>query len=177
MTHVITAEAQDWNRAVSDHIRRRDDGWDMTRVITRFTDGVVVAYSVARPDRRGWLDTADRGANTMRMRYARVNVPDNTTGSAFAETVALYLPSRYHVAAVVGSDDTSVPRPVVVIAGEDNAGWTMGDYVLPRLASGMIFGREITGIYTQADGDNSPDMVLDRIVSDIVSELNGGPSS
>ena len=32
---------------------------------------------------------------------------------------------------------------VTVIAGEDNAGWTLDDYVLPRLASGMYYGEEI----------------------------------
>ena len=31
----------------------------------------------------------------------------------------------------------------IIIAGEDNAGWTLKDYVLPRLASGMIYAREL----------------------------------
>lgn len=30
-----------------------------------------------------------------------------------------------------------------VIGGYDNAGWTLDDYVLPRLASGGMHGREI----------------------------------
>lgn len=30
-----------------------------------------------------------------------------------------------------------------VIAGEDNAGWTFDDYVEPRLASGLIYAKEI----------------------------------
>lgn len=34
-------------------------------------------------------------------------------------------------------------RIVFVIEGEDNAGWNMDDYVLPRLASGLIIGEEI----------------------------------
>ena len=32
---------------------------------------------------------------------------------------------------------------VTVIAGEDNAGWTLDDYVIPRLASGLYVGKEI----------------------------------
>ena len=36
------------------------------------------------------------------------------------------------------------PRwPVAIIAGEDRAGWTLDDYVLPRLASGGYIGVEI----------------------------------
>ena len=33
---------------------------------------------------------------------------------------------------------------VVVIEGEDVAGWTLDDYVIPRLASGLIFATEVT---------------------------------
>lgn len=32
---------------------------------------------------------------------------------------------------------------VFIIAGEDVAGWTLDDYVIPRLASGLIFAEEI----------------------------------
>jgi hypothetical protein len=52
-----------------------------------------------------------------------------------ATTVAAYLPSNYRV---VASDDESV-----TIEGEDVAGWTLNDYVLPRLASGLMFGTEV----------------------------------
>lgn len=31
----------------------------------------------------------------------------------------------------------------VLIEGEDRAGWTLDDYVLPRLASGNMFGEEV----------------------------------
>jgi hypothetical protein len=31
-----------------------------------------------------------------------------------------------------------------VIGGTDHAGWTLDGYVLPRLASGLIFGQEIS---------------------------------
>lgn len=56
-----------------------------------------------------------------------------TTPSA-AEAVARYLPSNY---AVVSVDSTGV-----LIRGEDNAGWTLDGYVIPRLASGLYFAVE-----------------------------------
>lgn len=72
-------------------------------------------------------------------RYARVNVPSHKTVSEFADTVAAYLPGRYRVERLV----TDVVE-WLLIQGEDYAGWTLDGYVLPRLASGFIFGREIT---------------------------------
>jgi hypothetical protein len=52
------------------------------------------------------------------------------------DRVAQYLPANY---AVVDHDlDDSC-----IIEGRDDAGWTLDGYVLPRLASGLIFGEEI----------------------------------
>jgi hypothetical protein len=61
------------------------------------------------------------------------------------DNVAAYLPANYRV---IYSEPSREPyaRPEwksVVIGGEDNAGWTLDGYVLPRLASGMLHGREI----------------------------------
>lgn len=55
-------------------------------------------------------------------------VPFGMSGTV--ETIERYLPGNYRV---VG----------VLIEGEDNCGWTLDEYVLPRLASGLYFGREI----------------------------------
>lgn len=52
------------------------------------------------------------------------------------EAVARFLPSNY---AVVSTSEEGV-----LIEGEDNAGWTLDGYVLPRLASGLYFGEEVT---------------------------------
>ena len=38
----------------------------------------------------------------------------------------------------------------VLIAGEDDHGWTMDDYVLPRLASGLMPGREVYPMFVDA---------------------------
>lgn len=48
--------------------------------------------------------------------------------------VQAYLPSNYE-ARIVGDE--------ILIEGYDSCGWTLDDYVLPRLASGLIFALEI----------------------------------
>ena len=73
-------------------------------------------------------------------RYARVNI----SHSGQADDVAAYLPSNYEVSEV---------RPDhVIIEGEDNAGWTLDDYVIPRLGSGLYVAREI-GQQPTLDGE------------------------
>ncbi len=59
--------------------------------------------------------------------------------------VAKYLPANYKIAGLVDTaalDDFPYPHGIV-ISGKDVAGWTLDDYVLPRLASGLIRGIEI----------------------------------
>lgn len=79
-------------------------------------------------------------------RYALIIAP--------ADTVDNYLPNNYHVIGelqpeqLIGIDDERfgtllTTRTVTVIQGEDNAGWTLDAYVLPRLSSGLYAGREI----------------------------------
>jgi hypothetical protein len=63
------------------------------------------------------------------MRAAFVHAP--------ADSVRPYLPDNYKVV----EEDPSTRT--CVIDGEDVAGWTLDGYVLPRLASGLIFGEEI----------------------------------
>ena len=54
-----------------------------------------------------------------------------------ADRVAAYLPAGYRV---VEADITGRQGDSVIIAGHDIAGWTLEDYVLPRLASGGLYG-------------------------------------
>jgi hypothetical protein len=51
--------------------------------------------------------------------------------------VAQYLPQNYKVLGRT-CDNTGT-----IIVGVDNAGWTMDDYVIPRLGSGMIYCEEV----------------------------------
>ena len=52
------------------------------------------------------------------------------------ETIARYLPSNYRVVATTLDG-------AVLIEGEDVAGWTLEDYVIPRLGSGLYGCREL----------------------------------
>ena len=65
------------------------------------------------------------------------------TSAHTLEDVASFLPANY-TAEQIG--------PYVRIVGEDNAGWTMDDYVLPRLASGLIVADKL-GPLVQRAGD------------------------
>ena len=58
-------------------------------------------------------------------------------GAEDIETVRAYLPSNY--SAEVGPEHD----PRIRIVGEDDHGWTLEDYVIPRLASGLICAREV----------------------------------
>lgn len=71
--------------------------------------------------------------NTTPTRFARVT--RNKLDDNPREAVAAYLPANYRVVDVLTHD--------VLICGEDNCGWTLDEYVLPRLASGLRFGEEI----------------------------------
>ena len=72
----------------------------------------------------------------MSERMAEIRGRDVTT-----EKVAAYLPSNYRV---TDADPIDSEVVVVFIRGHDVAGWTLDGYVLPRLASGLMFGKEVT---------------------------------
>lgn len=78
----------------------------------------------------------DRGTVEEKVMSTRTaEIIRNSIGGPTAEVVAKYLPSNYRVSEV--SDDK------IVITGEDDHGWTLDDYVIPRLASGLIYAREL----------------------------------
>lgn len=65
--------------------------------------------------------------------------------------------------AIIGTDSTAIEaylpgnyRPVryannqCLIEGEDSLGWTLEDYVLPRLATGLYFGKECSELEAEA---------------------------
>lgn len=53
-------------------------------------------------------------------------------------TIDAYMGGRYHVIGVEEDNDTIY----TFIEGEDFAGWTLEDYIKPRLESGLWFGLE-----------------------------------
>jgi hypothetical protein len=54
---------------------------------------------------------------------------------ATASTVGAYLPGNYSV--------TGGTEGAIIVEGEDDAGWTAEGYVIPRLASGMMYATVI----------------------------------
>lgn len=69
---------------------------------------------------------------TTTIRTATVNSPGEfrSFSPPTLSGVRAYLPSNYQA---VAQDDGSI-----LIVGVDRAGWTLADYVIPRLASGLI---------------------------------------
>jgi hypothetical protein len=67
------------------------------------------------------------------MRRAIIDDPTRVGwGGDPLKVVQAYLPRGY---------EARMEGNAIVIEGEDNAGWTMDGYVLPRLASAMIYPR------------------------------------
>lgn len=83
-----------------------------------------------------------------KLRYAQIEVAatglDDEKMSAEVKRVQAYMP-RGWIASIrsVGNYDEGTVRQVISICGHDNAGWTLDDYVIPRLASGNIFAKEV----------------------------------
>ena len=70
------------------------------------------------------------------MRYAIVRQRAGMT-----DQIASYLPANYSVLGrtpIRASDEVQI-----LIGGQDRAGWTLDEYVIPRLASGLIHAEEI----------------------------------
>lgn len=71
------------------------------------------------------------------MRFAYISSP-----SINVDVVRRYLPGNY----LAMRGEINGEQAVVLIYGNDNAGWTLDDYVIPRLASGMIFAIELVPV-------------------------------
>lgn len=54
--------------------------------------------------------------------------------------VQAYMPHNYEASELPAFGDLD---PAILISGYDDAGWTLDDYVIPRLASGLIWASEI----------------------------------
>ena len=86
----------------------------------------------------------------MAIRTARIPMPGTEPIHKTLDRIAAFLPGNYRVAgwrwdrrAVPAGRGNDPARWVAFITGEDDAGWTLDDYVLPRLASGLIFAYEV----------------------------------
>jgi hypothetical protein len=72
---------------------------------------------------------------THRVPLRKGRIARSKIGGPTGETAQNYLPANYRV--------TEVTPEYVYFAGHDNAGWTLEDYVIPRLASGLIWAEEV----------------------------------
>lgn len=67
-------------------------------------------------------------------------------GARTVKEALAYLPMRYALMEsfeVEGGTATGRKELWVVIGGVDDAGWTLEGYVIPRLASGLMFAEEL----------------------------------
>jgi len=65
-------------------------------------------------------------------------------GARTVKEALAYLPGNYDLMESFPEERPGrAPGLVVIIGGYDNAGWTLEDYVIPRLASGLMGCEEI----------------------------------
>lgn len=74
------------------------------------------------------------------LREATVDPKNVGWGGDPLKTVKQYLPANYDAEIRPALYDEG---DQLVIFGHDSAGWTLDGYVIPRLASGMIFATEV----------------------------------
>lgn len=70
------------------------------------------------------------------MRHAIVQGRDLTP-----EQLERYLPGNYRISAELPTPDSRTKA--FMIEGQDDSGWTLSGYVIPRLASGLIGCQEV----------------------------------
>ncbi len=80
--------------------------------------------------------TLEEASNTptRRAQVIMASPPINIEG--FLDRIKALLPENYKVG--YNSDNEQF-----LITGHDVAGWTLDDYVIPRLASGLVFAEEL----------------------------------
>jgi hypothetical protein len=112
--------------------------WNEPRELCEFVGEIMEATG------RPVLDNAEEEEPEKPKRIKRRAV---VTGNSFCShpemrhTVAAYLPTFYEV---IGTQYAEDGLPQVVIEGEDNLGWTLDEYVIPRLGSGGFVAKEVT---------------------------------
>lgn len=60
------------------------------------------------------------------------------------QRVVPYMPGNYDVQKVTLDLPNGEVYERLIVVGSDVAGWTLDEYVIPRLASGLIFAEEIS---------------------------------
>lgn len=99
---------------------------DNTARGTAYGDGQAWAFSLVLDE----MTTIDAQPPVRKAVIARRDMKPTV------EAASRYLPGNYHV--------TGWTDDLIMIEGSDDAGWTLDDYVIPRLASGLITCREVS---------------------------------
>lgn len=73
----------------------------------------------------------------------RVAMVTGYSGFRTMDEIARFLPSNYEIADEVIENEDSIYSARMFIRGHDVAGWTLDGYVIPRLASGLIWAEEV----------------------------------
>lgn len=93
------------------------------------------------------MENADPLVMITRAALVRAQIPESDeerlAAEQQAERIRAYLPSNYSLAHDGRVTEIGQFASGYLIVGNDNAGWTLGEYVIPRLASGMIFAKEV----------------------------------
>jgi hypothetical protein len=91
----------------------------------------------------------------------RAIIGRSSIGGPTREVVERYLPHNYKV--------VEVTAKTITISGVDNAGWTLDDYVIPRLASGLIYAEEVDV------PDDEPGELRQRAAEELAAEFGNDP--
>lgn len=111
-------------------------------------------------------------AEAVQRRREKIRVA--VVGGDVAASIKAYLPGNYEIVTerVVWDSPDGYG---VVIAGVDECGWTLDDYVIPRLASGLYFAKEVTP--AEAAGDEPLEALIEnarsRYSAGELAELRG----
>jgi hypothetical protein len=121
-----------------------EDGW----TVTHWVEGESLPRTAtftgrhAKQYAEGYATLLDPGgaASRVNKRYLLVSLERHD-----AETVARYLPANYSVIGTVPTGHEAWPfeNACAVVCGTDQSGWTLDDYVIPRLVSGVFSSKEI----------------------------------
>lgn len=100
----------------------------------------VIELDDPNEDGNWWKVCVDHDTliETVEVRHATVDAKNVGWGSDPCHVVSAYLPDNYQA-----SRHTNSETDIIKIVGYDHAGWTLDGYVIPRLASAMIFATEI----------------------------------
>lgn len=98
------------------------------------------------------------------IRRALIEFHDNPSAAEIADRVRRV--DRYidNTAYSIGIHPGPILPPGILITGHDVAGWTLDGYVIPRLASGAIFAREIFHCTTCGSDTHNVDSCPDEVL-------------